>query len=244
MKEKHKDLPNEWKLNTIPQQDKTNTIDCGVFVCKYGNFIQNDCKLDFSQKDITNSNWQERMILAILSVKPKKDEESNNNDKVNTSAIKMAWNHKQKNIARALTWSTNLIINKDCKANKDNRMDCDDECIGGVDCKNKRVQKCKWKKVEVRKTKDGKGRGLLVLEDIEKDEYVIEYMGKIEYQRTENNYVTKINGMNLWINGNKRDGPAKYINHSCDPNCELVQWGVDVLPRMCFFAKKKMNSGI
>ncbi len=27
------------------------------------------------------------------------------------------------------------------------------------------------------------------MEDIEKDEYVIEYIGKIEYQRRENNYL-------------------------------------------------------
>jgi hypothetical protein len=110
------------------------------------------------------------MILSILLVKPKKDEESNSNDEVTISRIQMVWNHKQKDIARASTWSTNLIINKDCEANKDHRMDCDDECNGGFDCKNKRVQKCKeWKQVEVRKTKDGKGRGLFAMEDIEKD---------------------------------------------------------------------------
>ncbi len=69
-------------------------------------------------------------------------------------------------------------------------------------------------------------------------------MGKIEYERMENNYVVEINGMNLWINGNNNGGPAQYINHSCNPNCELVQWGVDCLPCMCFFAKKKINSGM
>jgi SET domain-containing protein len=39
-------------------------------------------------------------------------------------------------------------------------------------------------------------------------------------------------------------GPAHYINHSCNPNCEVVQWGVDSLPRMCFFAKKNIKSGM
>jgi SET domain-containing protein len=52
-------------------------------------------------------------------------------------------------------------------------------------------------KVEVRKTKDGKGSGLFAMEDIEKDEFVIEYVGKIEYKRMENNYVMKINRMNF-----------------------------------------------
>ncbi len=42
----------------------------------------------------------------------------------------------------------------------------------------------------------------------------------------------------------KNGGPAQYINHSCNPNCELVQWDVDCLPRICFFAKNKINSGM
>ena len=80
MKDKHIDLPNEWKLYTmcnVPQQDTTNTTDCGVFVCIYCNFILNDCKLDFSQNDINNSNWRDRLILLILLVKPKNDKENN-----------------------------------------------------------------------------------------------------------------------------------------------------------------------
>ncbi len=84
------------------------------------------------------------------------------------------------------------------------------------------------------------------MEDIDKDDYVIEYMGRIEYKRRENTYMMKINGINLWINRNKNKngGPARYMNHSCDPNCELVQWGVDGLPHMCFFAKKNIESGM
>jgi hypothetical protein len=65
------------------------------------------------------------MILSILSVKPANDKEKNNNDEVTLSAIKMKWNNKQKNIARASTWSTNLIMKKDCKANKDDKIDCE-----------------------------------------------------------------------------------------------------------------------
>ncbi len=99
-------------------------------------------------------------------------------------------------------------------------------------------------KVEVRHTKDGKGSSLFAMEDNKRDDYVIEYVGKIEYKRRENNYIMKINGMNLWINGDKNGGPAQYINHSWDPNCELVQWGMDSLPHMCFFAKKNIKSGM
>ncbi len=74
-------------------------------------------------------------------VKPTNDKEKNNGDKVTLSAIKMKWNNKQKNIARASAWSTNLIMNKDCKANKDDTMDSNDDPNGGLDCKNKKSTK-------------------------------------------------------------------------------------------------------
>ncbi len=99
-------------------------------------------------------------------------------------------------------------------------------------------------KVEVRHTKDGKGSGLFAMDDIKKDDYVIEYVGEIEFKRMENNYLMKINGINLWINKNKNGGPAQCINNSHNPNCELVQWDVDGLPHMCFFAKKNIQNGM
>ncbi len=74
MTDKCIDLPNEWKLYTmcnVPQQDTSNTTDCGVFVCMYCDFILNDCKLDFNEDNITSSHWRDRMILSILLVKPK-----------------------------------------------------------------------------------------------------------------------------------------------------------------------------
>ncbi len=221
MKDKCIDLPNEWKLYTmchVPQQDTTNTTYCGELVCMYCDFILNDCKLDFKQDDITNSDWRDRVILSILLVKPTNEEEKNNDDKVTLSAIKMKWNNKQKNIVRASAWSTNLIMNKDCKANKDDKMDCNDNFSGGLDRKNKRVQKCLWRKVEVSHTKDCKGRGLFAVGHIDKDNYVIEYVGKIEYKRRENNYIMKINGMNLWINGDKNGGPAGVVHANVGQN--------------------------
>jgi hypothetical protein len=45
--------------------------------------------------------------------------------------------------------------------------------------KTKKVQKCLWKKLEVQHTQDGKGSSLFAIEDIEKDDYVIEYLGKM-----------------------------------------------------------------
>jgi hypothetical protein len=40
----------------------------------------------------------------------------------------------------------NLIMNKDCEANKDDKMDCGDDCNGRLDCKNKKYKSAYGKK--------------------------------------------------------------------------------------------------
>jgi hypothetical protein len=60
------------------------------------------------------------------------------------------------------------MMKKNCKAKKNDKMDYDDDCNGGLDCKNKRVQKCLWIKVEVKHTKNGKGSGLFAMEILTK----------------------------------------------------------------------------
>ena len=85
-------------------------------------------------------------------------------------------------------------------------------------------------KVEVRHTKDGKGSGLFAMEDIEKDDYVIEYVGKIEYKRRENNYMMKINGMILWINGDRNGGTGLEWSSS------LITIGIGYADRLEQFA--------
>ncbi len=46
------------------------------------------------------------------------------------------------------------------------------------------------------------------MEDIDKDDYVIESMGRIENKRMENNYMMKINGLIGGSMGLKNGGPA------------------------------------
>ena len=51
----------------------------------------------------------------------------------------------------------------------------------------------------------------------------------------------KINTAQLWINATNMGGMEKFSNHSFNPNCKLEQREVDRLPRMCFFAIKKIK---
>ena len=72
------------------------------------------------------------------------------------------------------------------------------------------------------------GLGLFTLDEIKKGQFVIEYKGKIisdaEADLKQGKYLFEIN--KTWtLDGSGRDNIARYINHSCRPNCE-----VDVKP--------------
>ena len=47
---------------TIPYQ--TNSYDCGVFICKYAEYISTDKPFDFTQKDMIH--FRKKIQLSIL----------------------------------------------------------------------------------------------------------------------------------------------------------------------------------
>lgn len=40
-----------------------------------------------------------------------------------------------------------------------------------------------------------------------------------------------------------RGSIARFVNHSCDPNCTMDQWHVSGKPRMALFAKREIMTG-
>jgi len=78
-------------------------------------------------------------------------------------------------------------------------------------------------KLKVRRSKTG--NGLYAEEDIPKDVCVIEYVGRPitedEADAKQGRYYFTV-GKNKTIDGNIKGNPAKYINHSCRPNCEAI----------------------
>jgi histone-lysine N-methyltransferase SETD2 len=134
---------------------------------------------------------------------------------------------------------------KQCKENSDCYVECDDDCSSGKQCTNKRIQNEIWKSVEQKMTENGKENGLFVMEDCKIGDLIIEYVGRVvTTKHTINNiYYMSIDNAPLWINATNMGGWAKFINHSCDPNCILEQWEVNGLPRMCFFAIKEIKEG-
>lgn len=90
--------------------------------------------------------------------------------------------------------------------------------------------------------KSNTGKGLFALEDIPKGKCIIEYTGdvvpKAEWDKINSLYLFEVS-KKLTINGNTKTNTAKYINHSCRPNCEIEIHKDHVY----VFSKKNIKAG-
>jgi uncharacterized protein len=81
----------------------------------------------------------------------------------------------------------------------------------------------KDKKYVIRKARMGLGHGLFAARAIRRGEFVIEYTGKkIPTKMADalpTRYLFEIDS-HWTIDGSPHSNIARYINHSCDPNCE------------------------
>jgi uncharacterized protein len=67
------------------------------------------------------------------------------------------------------------------------------------------------------------GKGIFALEAIPKGKRIIEYIGKqvpVEKQESQTGRYLFTTGRKKMIDGNIKENIARFINHSCRPNCE------------------------
>ena len=102
-------------------------------------------------------------------------------------------------------------------------------CGAGPNCTNRRIANKRPIKLQVA-LEPRKGWGLRVLEDVTEDEFVIEYLGEvISLYESQKRMVSKPTGVTymmnytsgLMIDGAEFANNARFINHSCEPNCYL-----------------------
>lgn len=82
--------------------------------------------------------------------------------------------------------------------------------------------------VAVKRSGPGKGLGLFAQTSFEPGERIIEYIGEKLPTAVADTLSTKYLfdlGNGFTIDGATRKNTARYINHSCDPNCEAEQQG-------------------
>jgi SET domain-containing protein len=76
-------------------------------------------------------------------------------------------------------------------------------------------------KLKVKRSRTG--LGLFAEEDISKEKCILEYFGRVLTEREQytcrSKYLFEINSK-VTIDGSDKKNIARYINHSCKPNCE------------------------
>ncbi|CEF63894.1 Histone-lysine N-methyltransferase ASH1L [Strongyloides ratti] len=115
------------------------------------------------------------------------------------------------------------------------------------ECENRRIQKNQQVHQLQHYKTENKGFGLRTHVDIEENEYVLEFTGEII---TTNNYKErKVQGYGLQlqpgfiIDGGGKGSLARFLNHSCDPNCKIEKWNVNGSYRFAIFSIKKILIG-
>jgi len=139
--------------------------------------------------------------------------------------------------------------------NRQMSLECEiKSCPCGITCQNRRFQlhhdACVYPKGMA-----GKGFGLVAGEKIKKGQFVIQYIGEVlsltseegtrrinEYARSTCTYMMKLNS-NEVIDPTYKGNMARFINHSCDPNCESQKWNVLGEIAVGIFAVKDIEEG-
>ncbi|KKT29907.1 MAG: Nuclear protein SET [Parcubacteria group bacterium GW2011_GWA1_44_13] len=98
--------------------------------------------------------------------------------------------------------------------------------------------------VKYKVKKSNAGLGIFAEEPIKRGTWIIEYVGKVINGRKEveaypdNKYLFETSAVRM-IDGSARSNTARYINHSCKPNCE-----VDIIGGRVFVkAIKRIEAG-
>lgn len=96
--------------------------------------------------------------------------------------------------------------------------------------------------IKLRIGKSATGKGLFAEQSIPRGTCIIEYIGRpvtgAEYETHPGKYLFETSKTTM-IDGNIKENTAKYINHSCAPNCEI-----DIKNKRIFvFALKNIKAG-
>uniref|UniRef100_A0A8C3YT63 Nuclear receptor binding SET domain protein 2 n=1 Tax=Catagonus wagneri TaxID=51154 RepID=A0A8C3YT63_9CETA len=139
-----------------------------------------------------------------------------------------------------------------CKPTDENPCGSDSECLNrmlmfechpqvcpaGAFCQNQCFTKRQYPETKVIRT-DGKGWGLVAKRDIRKGEFVNEYVGELideeecmaRIRHAQENDVTHFYMLTIdkdrIIDAGPKGNYSRFMNHSCQPNCETLKWTVN-----------------
>lgn len=89
---------------------------------------------------------------------------------------------------------------------------------------------------------------------IRNGDFILEYVGEVVsdhvfkermgtvYAHDTHHYCLHLDG-GLVIDGHRMGGDGRFVNHSCQPNCEMQKWSVNGQFRMALFALRDIGAG-
>ena len=134
-----------------------------------------------------------------------------------------------------------------CEHNAKARLECM-QC--SADCPNMRLQRDEWPKCEVRKTAHS-GFGYFAPEHthLPRGAVIGQYTGKVFHATKLSHlrkqvYIMELDrDAGLYLDAKDVGYYTRFMNHSCEPNCELQKWNVCGLPCVGIFALRDIEPG-
>ncbi|XP_042611326.1 histone-lysine N-methyltransferase, H3 lysine-36 specific-like isoform X1 [Cyprinus carpio] len=156
-----------------------------------------------------------------------------------------------------------------CKVSDENPCGIDSECINRMlmyechpqvcpaeeRCQNQCFTKRQYTEVEIFRTLS-RGWGLRSVSDIKKGAFVNEYVGEVideEECRARIKHAQENNICNFYmltldkdriIDAGPKGNQSRFMNHSCQPNCETQKWTVNGDTRVGLFALEDIPTGV
>eukprot|EP01134_Creolimax_fragrantissima_P000207 CFRG0207T1 len=138
--------------------------------------------------------------------------------------------------------------------NRTTNVECRQQECNKDSCQNQRLFKREYANTKVFRTTNGKSWGLAAKEDMKAGRLLIEYVGEVidttmvqkrlahsKEAGAENFYLLGMDN-GLYIDAEFKGNHARFINHSCDPNCETQKWRVNGEVRIGVFTIKDVTA--
>lgn len=138
--------------------------------------------------------------------------------------------------------------------NREMSIECGPTCSMGSNCKNQCFERKAHAAVKVVFMDPRKGFGLIADEFIHAGTLVMEYVGELiteqELQRRKTIKMAEVGAPHvyfmaytngLYVDAEKKGNEARFVNHSCNPNCETQKWTVNRVDRIGYFAVKDIE---
>ena len=128
-------------------------------------------------------------------------------------------------------------------------------CNLGLGCGNRRLQNREYAKFELKRVPFG--FGIVLKAPVREGDVVVEYVGEVvdeatserrctehrrRHPRDPNFYIMAL-GPDEYIDARFKGNYARFINHSCGPNCSLKKWNVGGYTRIAIFAEQDLEAG-